>query len=172
MRNYLQVLKIILLFLKWSLMMIFKWVTWLVGIVLWTTTLSLNKIVIPKMSMLVVDIVLNISTLSPNVIIQLPLIWWVGMLKRVMLAVNLVLWTTTLSINIFYFILGDTYKLLIYSLYCLCLCVPSFEAFPVFPVFCPIPDFYAEITGFYANIPCYLGFYTQYRAWWAVGGCR
>ena len=37
------------------------------------------------------------------------------------------------------------------------------QVFPVFLVSCPIPDFYA-------NIPCYLGFYARYRMWCAAGG--
>ena len=38
-----------------------------------------------------------------------------------------------------------------------------------FPFFHPIPDFYAKIHDFYANTPCYLGFYTRYHIWCAVG---
>ena len=45
----------ILLFINWSLMMIKKLVTWVVVIVLWKTTHSLNMIVIPIMAMWVVD---------------------------------------------------------------------------------------------------------------------
>ena len=61
--------------------------------------------------------------------------------------------------------------LLVYSLYCLCLWGPSFRAFIVFPVSCPIPAFYAKVPAFYADIPCYLGFYTRYRAWYTGGSC-
>ena len=54
--------------------------------------------------------------------------------------------------------------LLVYYLYCLCLCVSSFRAFTVFPVSRPIPAFFIKITDFYDDIPCYLGFYARYRA--------
>ena len=47
--------------------------------------------------------------------------------------------------------------LLFYSLFCRCLCVSYFGAFPVFPVFCPIPAFYAKSPNFYAKILRYLG---------------
>ena len=50
--------------------------------------------------------------------------------------------------------------LLFYLQYCLCLGVPFFRTFLGFPDFRPIPDSYAKIPAFYANIPCYLGFYT------------
>ena len=63
--------------------------------------------------------------------------------------------------------------LLFYYLCYLCLCVPSFGMFPALPVPHPIPDFYAKILAFYANILCYLGFYARYRAWrtvWAAAG--
>ena len=49
--------------------------------------------------------------------------------------------------------------LLFYFIYIVCLYVPSFGTFPVFKVSCPIAAFYAQIPDFYANIPCYLGFY-------------
>ena len=55
---------------------------------------------------------------------------------------------------------------------CLCFCVSSFGTFPVLPISCPIPSFYAQIPYFYANIPCYLGVYAQYRAWCAGGRVR
>ena len=61
--------------------------------------------------------------------------------------------------------------LLFYSLCCLCLCVPSFGTFPVFPVSRPIPDFYAKIPDFYANIPCYLGLYARYCTCCTGGPC-
>ena len=61
--------------------------------------------------------------------------------------------------------------LLFYLLCCIFLCVPSFGTFSIFPVSRPIPDFYAKIPTFYANILCYLVFYVWYRAWCAeVGG--
>ena len=57
-KNYLH----ILLFLRWLLMIILKRVTWVVGIVLWTATLSLNNILIPLM---VIGVV-NILFFKPN----------------------------------------------------------------------------------------------------------
>ena len=60
--------------------------------------------------------------------------------------------------------------LLFYSLCCRRLCVSSFREFPVFPISCPIPDFYAKIPAPYARILCYNGFYARYRIWFAVGG--
>ena len=57
-----------------------------------------------------------------------------------------------------------------YSIFCLCLCVSSFRAFPVSRFSCPIPAFYADIPDFYANIPCYLGCYAQYCVWCTMGG--
>ena len=39
-----------------------------------------------------------------------------------------------------------------------------------FPVSCPIPDFYAKIPAFYADILCYLRFYTRYHTWCVMVG--
>ena len=64
------------------------------------------------------------------------------------------------SKNAYYNNIQDT-NVLLYILFFIY--VPSFGSFPVLPVSCPIPDFYADI-------PCYLGFYERYRAWRTVGG--
>ena len=61
-----------------------------------------------------------------------------------------------------YINLSSMETLLFYLIYCIFLCVQYFRKFPLSPVSRPIPNFYANIL---ANIPCYLGFYTQYRMW-------
>ena len=61
--------------------------------------------------------------------------------------------------------------LLFYYLCCHRLGFPSFGAFSVLLVSCPIPDFYAKIPAFSAKIPCYLGSYARYCAWCMVVLC-
>ena len=80
-------------------MMVFKWVTWVVVIVILTTTHSLNRIFIPIMVVWVVDMVFKTDTLSPNFKIQLPLRILMGAFKRLVLVVYMVLWTATLIFN-------------------------------------------------------------------------
>ena len=68
------------------------------------------------------------------------------------------------------FFIWENETLLFYLICCICLCIYYFGQFTVLLVSRPIPDFYAEIYDFYANIPCYIGFYSWYRAWYTVGG--
>ena len=69
-----------------------------------------------------------------------------------------------------YKFLFDNYKtLLLYSLCCRFFFVSSFGAFLICPVSHPISTLYTKIPDFYADIPCYLGFYAWYSAWGAVG---
>ena len=58
--------------------------TRVMGIVLLKTTISINRIVIPIIVMLELDIVFKTATLSPNVDIQVPLKRRTGMMERVM----------------------------------------------------------------------------------------
>ena len=74
------------------------------------------------------------------------------------------------SLNLITYVTMYNKNATVYLLCCLCLCIPSFGVFPVFPVSRPIPALYAKISVFFANIPCCLGFYTWYSAWCTQGG--